>query len=118
MKKVYKIKVNEKVYEIELEELKTVDGKIEMKEIKTPVKEENIEELVGSSGAIIEAPMPGVIVDIKVKVGDTIKEGDLIAIIEAMKMETELYADKGGKISAVSVGKGSQINSGDTIIIL
>lgn len=118
MKKVYKIKVNEKVYEIELEELKTVDGKIETKETKIPVKKENIEESVESSGAIIEAPMPGVIVDIKVKVGETIKEGDLVAIIEAMKMETELYADKGGTISAVNVGKGSQINAGDTIIIL
>lgn len=121
MKKVYKIKVNEKVYEIELEELKTVDGKIETKETKEtkiPVKKENIEESVESSGAIIEAPMPGVIVDIKVKVGETIKEGDLVAIIEAMKMETELYADKGGTISAVNVGKGSQINAGDTIIIL
>ncbi|MGB0404748.1 MAG: biotin/lipoyl-containing protein [Fusobacterium sp.] len=124
MKKVYKIKVNEKVYEIELEEIKTVEGHVEASSTKAapvvaPAKvEAPAPTPVASTGEVIEAPMPGVIVDIKVKVGDTVNEGDLVAIIEAMKMETELYADKSGKVSAVNVTKGSQINAGDVIIIL
>ncbi|MGO2118798.1 MAG: biotin/lipoyl-containing protein [Fusobacterium sp.] len=126
MKKVYKIKVNEKVYEIELEEVKTVDGHVEVSApaaAAAPVQAPQqpvvqAAPVAASTGAVIEAPMPGVIVDIKVKVGDTIAEGDLVAIIEAMKMETELYADKGGKVSAVNAGKGAQINAGDAIITL
>lgn len=125
MKKVYKIKVNEKVYEIELEEVKTVDGHVE---VSAPAAAAPVQApqqpvvqaapVAASTGAVIEAPMPGVIVDIKVKVGDTIAEGDLVAIIEAMKMETELYADKAGKVSAVNVAKGSQINAGDALVVL
>lgn len=121
MKKVYKIKVNEKVYEIELEEIKTVEGHVEASSTKAaaPAKvEAPAPTPVASTGEVIEAPMPGVIVDIKVKVGDTVNEGDLVAIIEAMKMETELYADKSGKVSAVNVTKGSQINAGDVIVAL
>ncbi|WP_163470315.1 biotin/lipoyl-containing protein [Fusobacterium sp. IOR10] len=124
MKKVYKIKVNEKVYEIELEEVKTVDGHVEVSAPKAaaPVQAsqpvQQVAPVAASTGAVIEAPMPGVIVDMKVKVGDTIGEGDLVAIIEAMKMETELYADKSGTVSAVNAGKGAQINAGDAIITL
>ena len=43
--------------------------------------------------------MPGVIVDIKVKVGDTVKEGDLVAVLEAMKMETEIFSSKSGEVA-------------------
>ena len=124
MKKVYKIKVNEKVYEIELEEVKTVDGHVEVSApkaaapVQAPQPVIQAAPVAASTGAVIEAPMPGVIVDIKVKVGDTIAEGDLVAIIEAMKMETELYADKSGTISAVNVAKGSQINAGDVLVVL
>ncbi|MFK4785738.1 acetyl-CoA carboxylase biotin carboxyl carrier protein subunit [Fusobacterium sp. MFO224] len=123
MKKIYKIKVNEKVYEIELEEIKTVDGHIETSATKasSPTAPEKVAPAttpVTTTGEVIEAPMPGVVIDIKVKVGDNINEGDLVAIIEAMKMETELYADKSGKISAINVTKGSQINAGDVIIAL
>lgn len=124
MKKVYKIKVNEKVYEIELEEVKTVDGHVEVSAPKAaaPVQAsqpvQQVAPVAASTGAVIEAPMPGVIVDMKVKVGDAIAEGDLVAIIEAMKMETELYADKSGTVSAVNVAKGSQINAGDVLVVL
>ncbi|WP_163470322.1 biotin/lipoyl-containing protein [Fusobacterium sp. IOR10] len=125
MKKVYKIKVNEKVYEIELEEVKTVDGHVEVSAPKAaaPVQApqpviQQAAPVAASTGAAIEAPMPGVVVDMKVKVGDAIAEGDLVAIIEAMKMETELYADKSGTVSAVNVAKGSQINAGDVLVVL
>ena len=62
--------------------------------------------------------MPGVIVDIKVKVGDTVKDGDLVAVLEAMKMETEIFSSKAGVVSAINVSKGSQVELGDAIITL
>lgn len=115
MKKIYKVKVNGKVYEVELEEVKTVEGKIvtETKEVKVAPTIP-----VATSGKKIEAPMPGVIVDIKVKVGDTVKDGDLVAVLEAMKMETEIFSSKAGVVSAINVSKGSQVELGDAIITL
>ncbi len=70
-----------------------------------------------ASGEIVEAPMPGTVVEMKVKVGDTVKEGDLIAIMEAMKMETDLFSTKSGVVTAVAA-KGANVNTGDAIITL
>ena len=58
----------------------------------------------GKSG--VKSPLPGVILDIKVNVGDTVKRGQTIIILEAMKMENNINADKDGKITAINVSKG------------
>ena len=119
MKKIYKVKVNGKVYEVELEEVKVVDGQIETKKtVSTPTPEMPKAASQSSSGETIDTPMPGVIVDVKVKVGDTIKEGDLVAVLEAMKMETEIFSPKSGTVSAVNVSKGAQVELGDALITL
>lgn len=62
------------------------------------------------------APVPGKIVDIKVKAGDTVKEGDLVVILEAMKMENELHATKAATIAAVLVNKGDQTTKGQLLV--
>ena len=64
----------------------------------------------------IFAPVPGKIVDIKVKVGDTVKEGDLVLILEAMKMENELHASKQATVAAVLVNKGDQTTKGQLLV--
>lgn len=117
MKKIYKVKLNNKIYEVELQEVTSVEGEIiaENATAKTAVVEP---KATSSSGTSIQAPMPGVIVDIKVKVGDSVKKGDLVAIIEAMKMETELLSTADGVVSAINVTKGSQVDMGDAIITL
>ena len=60
----------------------------------------------------------GVILDIKVKEGDTVKKGQLIAILEAMKMENNINADKDGVVSAVKVNKGDSVLEGTDLIII
>ncbi len=60
--------------------------------------------------------MPGTIVDVKVAVGQTVKNGDLVAILEAMKMENEIFAPCDGKIVAVNASKGATVNTGDAIV--
>lgn len=112
MKKLYKVKVNGKTYEVELEEIKEVDGRIEEtpKTVSKP--------LVSSKGESVTAPMPGVIVDVKVSVGDKVNEGDLVAVLEAMKMETEIFSSKTGVVSAINADKGTQVQLGDAIITL
>ena len=60
--------------------------------------------------------MPGNILKVCVKVGDTVKEGQLLCVLEAMKMENEIYAPCAGTISAVPVSKGSTVNTGDLLV--
>ncbi|MBU3811893.1 MAG: biotin/lipoyl-binding protein [Candidatus Niameybacter stercoravium] len=72
---------------------------------------------VASTGAHkVAAPMPGKIVDVKVSVGQTIKEGDLVAILEAMKMENEIFASASGTVASVNVSAGNMVEANDVII--
>ena len=61
---------------------------------------------------------PGVILDIKVNVGDTVKKGQVIIILEAMKMENNINADKDGKITAINVNKGDSVLEGTDLVII
>lgn len=73
----------------------------------------------GPAGSVkITAPMPGTILDVKVKAGDTVSKGSLIAILEAMKMENEILSPQDATIASVNVTKGQQVNSGDVILTL
>ena len=68
----------------------------------------------GKSG--VKSPLPGVILDIKVNVGDTVKKGQVIIILEAMKMENNINADKDGKITAINVNKGDSVLEGTDLV--
>lgn len=70
------------------------------------------------NGEAINAPMQGLIVDVKVEAGQKVKTGDEIVILEAMKMENPIVASKDGTVLAVKVSKGSTVNTGDTLVIL
>ncbi len=71
-----------------------------------------------SGSASIKAPMPGTIVSVKVNVGDMVKKGDLVAVLEAMKMENEIFSDAEGKVVAVNAPQGATVNTGDAIVSL
>ena len=64
----------------------------------------------------VNAPMPGTILNVKVNVGDQVKEGDVVVILEAMKMENEICAPKSGTVAQVLTAKGSTVNTGDAMI--
>lgn len=68
------------------------------------------------NGEVIKAPIPGTILDVKVQVGAVVKSGDLLLILEAMKMENEIMAAKSGTVKAIFVTKGQSVNSGDALI--
>ncbi len=70
----------------------------------------------GKSG--VKSPLPGVILDIKVNVGDTVKKGQPIIILEAMKMENNINADKDGKVVAINVNKGDSVLEGTDLVII
>ena len=70
----------------------------------------------GKSG--VKSPLPGVILDIKVNVGDTVKKGQTIIILEAMKMENNIDADRAGVVKEVCIQQGATVMEGDNLIVI
>lgn len=66
----------------------------------------------------VTAPMPGNINDVKVKEGDSVNKGDVLLILEAMKMENEIVAPVGGTVKQVLVQKGQTVNNGDLLVVI
>ena len=71
-----------------------------------------------SGGSTVSAPMPGNILKVNVTVGQTVKEGDLICVLEAMKMENEIYAPCSGPITALPIAKGATVDTGATLAVI
>lgn len=73
----------------------------------------------GTQGSVkVQAPMPGTILSVKVSVGQQIKKGDTVAVLEAMKMENEIPAPQDGTVSSVDVSNGATVETGATIVTL
>lgn len=77
-----------------------------------------VEPAPAGKGTAVQSPLPGVILDIKVAVGDTVKAGQTVAILEAMKMENSINAECDGVITAIKVAKGDNILEGSDIVII
>lgn len=71
-----------------------------------------------AGGTAITCPMPGTIIDIKVAAGDTVAEGQVLLIFEAMKMENEIVAPCAGTVAAIHTNKGDSVDSGAVLISL
>lgn len=73
----------------------------------------------GSAGAVkVEAPMPGTILKINVKVGDSVKKGDALVVLEAMKMENDIASPADGVVASVNVSQGASVNTGELLVSL
>ena len=119
----FNIKVNGRPYEVEVEEIAgdvTVSRAPEVTDVvapATPAVAEKPASPVSSDGVKVAAPMPGTLLDFKVANGATVKKGDVIIILEAMKMENEIVAPSDGKISFVA-SKGASVNTGDALAVI
>ena len=71
-----------------------------------------------AEGSQVTAPMPGKILNVKVNVGDSVKEGDLVLLLEAMKMENEVFASATGKVVQIPVKSGDSVNTGDVLMVI
>ena len=73
---------------------------------------------VTGAGEAVNAPMPGTILKVNVSQGQAVKEGDVLCVLEAMKMENEIMAPKAGTVTQVVVAKGSSVNTGDALVVI
>ncbi len=73
---------------------------------------------VAAGSVVVNSPLPGVVLDIKVKVGDVVKKGDTIMVLEAMKMENNIQASSDGTVSKISVEKGASVLEGAELIVI
>ena len=71
-----------------------------------------------TGGKSVTSPLPGVIIAVKVNTGDTVKAGQVVAILEAMKMENEIQAEYDGTVTAINVAKGDSVLEGAAIVTL
>ena len=73
---------------------------------------------VVAGGELIKAPMPGTILSVQATVGKAVKKGDVLCILEAMKMENEIVSPRDGVVAGVSTSKGASVNAGDPLVSL
>jgi len=121
---IYKVTINDKLYEVEVEEgkanlLNTKTVQISEDTASAQVTPKSVEVSVPTASSdAITAPMPGVVIEIKVTKGQKVKENDLLMILEAMKMENEVFAKKNGTVADIYAAKGKQVNTGDPLILI
>ena len=114
------VEVNGTAYTVELEKKAGPKIKPVVRTAATPAAPPPAvsRPVVAGSKSGIKSPLPGVILEIKVKEGDTVKRGQTLLVLEAMKMENDIKADRDGKVTAIKVSKGESILEGTDLIII
>ena len=124
----YELKLNGRTYEVEVE----LAEPMMMQEFQSyapapavPVVEAAVAASVpvaapsvAGEGKCVESPMPGTILKVNVTPGQTVKEGDVLVILEAMKMENEIMAPQNGTVTQVAVAKGSAVETGAPLVFI
>ncbi|MGL6107083.1 biotin/lipoyl-containing protein [Romboutsia sp.] len=125
MIKKYSITVNGNTYDVEVEELgaqssslhrSQISNDINIKPQSQQISKRQATSVQGSGS--VSAPMPGTINDVRVNIGDAIKKGQVLLILEAMKMENEIMASCDGSILAINVSKGTSVSVGDILVTI
>ncbi len=130
---IYTVTINNKEYEVEVEKgkaniLKTKE--IVVQNVPEPIKASApaapvsapvaapvpAVQTVQEGAEVIKSPMPGTILNVRVNQGSSVKQGDILLILEAMKMENEILAPRDGVITQLFVSKGSSVTTGDNLV--
>ena len=112
----YTITVNGKKYAVALEGNKaTVNGKLYDFDVKNGIEATHAPQ---GEGTPVKAALPGVVLKVEVSAGDQIEEGDVLLVVEAMKMETEIKSPVSGTVSSVEVELGAKVKTGDVLVTI
>lgn len=126
----YKVTLNGTTYEVEVEkgEAILVDeyaavapapaAPVAAAPAATPAPAPAAAPAATAAGEQITAPMPGTILSVKVKQGDAVKSGQILVILEAMKMENEIVAPRDGTVAQVVVAQGASVDTGAPLVVL
>lgn len=112
--KRFNITVNGKAYDVAVEEVGVGSAPAAPVQAAAPVAAPT-PAAAPAGGTSVKAPMPGNILDVKVNVGDTVSEGQVLMVLEAMKMENDIVAPKAGTVASVNVKKGDSVNRDDLL---
>lgn len=122
----YKVRLRDKFYEVEVVEGEAV--LLDYYEASTPIAAPVATETPAAApvaapvssgdGNAVTAPLPGSVIEVKVNVGDTVKKGQILVLIEAMKMENEIVAPADGVVKAVHTTKGSTVATGTPLVTI
>lgn len=110
----YNIEVDSSFKKVNKPLLKPVPENVQAAPVAAPVAR----PAVGGDGAAIKSPLPGVILDIYVREGDSVKAGQKLMMLEAMKMENNIEAESDGVVKKIYVSKGGNVLEGDTLITI
>ncbi|MEN8194323.1 MAG: biotin/lipoyl-containing protein [Bacteroidota bacterium] len=118
---IAEVEVNGSIYQVEIE--KKVKEKKTPKLVRPQVVHSGGKDTSKTSKPAekkgvghVKAPLPGTILEIKAKVGDTVKVGDILLIMEAMKMENNIKSDKSGSIKEIKINVGDSVLEGDVLV--
>ncbi len=125
----YKVTLNNRVYEVEVEkgqamlidEYDAVAPAAPAAPIAVPAASAApaaVPAAALASGEVVKAPMPGNILKINVAPGQKVEEGDVLIVLEAMKMENEIVATKSGTVAQVAVSKGAVVETGAPLVVI
>jgi len=124
---IYVVNINDKIYEVEVEKgkaniIKTTETTDQMPKTKIVKIENSVPASSVSSnnaaGESVKSPMPGSILDIKVNIGTKVKKGQVLLILEAMKMENEIFATLDGIVAQIMVSKGTNVATNDILMVI
>ena len=117
----YEITLNGKIYEVEVEECEAVltsAAPVAAPVEAAPVAAAAPSQTVSAEGRSIPSPMPGTILSVNVSVGQAVKSGDVLMVLEAMKMENDISAPCDGTVKQLLVSKGSTVNTDDVLVVI
>ncbi len=112
----YKVTLNNRVYEVEVEMGQAM--LIDEYDAVAPAAPAAVPAAALASGEVVKAPMPGNILKINVAPGQKVEEGDVLIVLEAMKMENEIVATKSGTVAQVAVSKGAVVETGTPLVVI